>query len=995
MIFSQKKLSKDSVNIDFSTIPIHERLNGFLKFDEQVLYNLNFSLNLSLSGENFKIIKKIFSSLPPSIYELSVIDSFCNSSIFLSQKKIKRIEISDNNVHLKKALELYNELNTSAKSDKYYRTIGGINNLAFNNLLKQNVENIFLYPNEIKSLKCKSYSGNQKNYSYITSFISNSSNITEAAKKSVNFNSTLGNEKLALLINGINCIDGSLAANEISKQLDISLYVDKINNVNNQKIFNAVTIGISNDLINRYDEITSGDIILLLKSQETNSNIANEFYRLIEDGLLKHFSVRAFPIDEGIINGLITIDKGFEIYLDKFPLTNYSAEELLINGNLEYYLLIVNKKFLRQITDFCKKRSFDCFEIGIISKNKTIKLKKDSLVFSNIKLDYFHLFENQSTTYRIGNQGRKIENKNELPIDLLINNTIESLENSFLTYNYQPFRLGNVLMPPFNGIKQLIKTSIKTLTPHYGQDDLVLGIAHNDLLDEYPDIFTNTVNSILSAVLKLVAVGYPFHQCASVISILLNKSNTAIKQGLLLSSLLGILYVQLIFSIPTIELKINSLDLNLELPIISIEAMSFSNNIIITDKFKVGQKLFLFPIKKDPLGIPDIKYLLKLTTAFNIQILSKNIQSAKFISNNIFTSVIELTIGDSLGFSFALTDKTLLFSKTTSILAAVTDIKEIDNIDSTYIGVIDDTGVIRLGNNNINLLDISKKLPDEENQINTKIINLETDKTNNDKLFNRHIDSPEVLIITFDKFSSRVFRTVSHKSGFRYNERLLYKYTKITDDFIKGLRTDILKAQVVIFSGENSSFNNLDGDTMYNILRKPAILDAINELLFRNKGLIFCSGEGMRAVIKLGFIPYGNAENKSIELNDNLIDQPKAYLNRIRISNNKGPWLREIKAGEIYEVSSPVDSMQITKSKETDKIFASGVIVAQYIDADGDMSYNKKYNPTGSNLSIASLCSAEGQVIGFVSPIEKTYFLMSDNNIIDNLFSSAKKYFNG
>lgn len=999
MSFHSKIRIKDSNYVDFSNTPIHEKLNGFFNFDEQTLFSLNRTFSFVFTASDYKTIKNVFKSTAPSIFELEIINSFLKSSTYLSRKKINKIEISYNNPHLKKALELYNEINISYQNEDYFRKTGGINNLAFMHLLKQNIDNINLSPSGVKSLKCKSFIENQKKYSFVTSFSCNSPNLNNCAQTTANFNSTVGSENLAININNLNPSVENIYTNELSKSLDISLFIDalNINNTNFQNLFNSFSVGISGDLDNPYDDFSPGDKILFIKTQESKVNIAKEFNRLLEDGLLKHFAVKAFPINEGLINGLINIDRGFELFLDKFPQIDLSVEKLIIDGSLDCFLLIINKNIHRQIFDFCSKRGFDCYDIGVITKKNSIKVYKDKTIFSFLDLYTFQSLEDQSSTYRIVNPLKIKVNNTEQSLSCLINQEVNLLQNSFTIVNYQPFKVGNILTPPFKGIKQIIKSSIKSIAPYYNKDGLVIGIASDEPSEnQSDDIFTNTVNSVLSAVLKLVAQGFPFHQSVSSISILFHNSNNPIKQGFLLSSLLGILYVQLILSIPNIDLKINSSNVILENPIMLTQAISYSNNKIISDQFKIGQKLFFFPIRKDSLEIPDIKYLLKFTSAFNIQILSGNIVAAKYLSKNIFKTILELMIGDNLGFSYALTDKDILFTEQTSIIAAVNDIKEMENLDSIYLGVVDDTGVVKLGNDNVDLLELSNNILKDDLIAQAKILSIENQKNTSIKLFNRYLEFPEVLIISFDKFSAKVFKYASHKAGFRFNERLLNNYTKITDDFIKGLRTDILRAQIVVFAGENNSYDGFDGDFLYNILHKPAVLDALNELLFRNNGLIFCSAEGMRAIVKLGFIPYGNAEKLSIVLKANLINEPKAFLNRVRITCNNGPWLSHIKNGDVYSVPSPASSMQISKSKENEKIFFNNVVVAQYIDANGDLSISKRDNPTGSNLAIAAMCSPEGQVLGFVSPIEKTYFLMQENNdIIDKLFYSAKKYFTG
>ncbi|MBR2472566.1 MAG: phosphoribosylformylglycinamidine synthase [Clostridia bacterium] len=216
--------------------------------------------------------------------------------------------------------------------------------------------------------------------------------------------------------------------------------------------------------------------------------------------------------------------------------------------------------------------------------------------------------------------------------------------------------------------------------------------------------------------------------------------------------------------------------------------------------------------------------------------------------------------------------------------------------------------------------------------------------------------------------------------------------------FAKKLRD----AQIVFVPGGFSGGDEPDGSGKFitAFMRNGAVKEQINELLNTRKGLMAGVCNGFQAIIKLGLVPYGEIIDTTEDdptLTFNVIGKHRSSLVRTRISSNKSPWLAATNVGDIYTVPISHGEGRFLASRElVEKLAANGQIATQYVDLDGKVSSDIRYNPNGSVCAIEGITSPDGRVFGKMGHSERIGDGLYQNvpGTFDmKMFESAVKYF--
>ena len=212
----------------------------------------------------------------------------------------------------------------------------------------------------------------------------------------------------------------------------------------------------------------------------------------------------------------------------------------------------------------------------------------------------------------------------------------------------------------------------------------------------------------------------------------------------------------------------------------------------------------------------------------------------------------------------------------------------------------------------------------------------------------------------------------------------------------------IRNAQMIFIPGGFSGADEPDGSGKFitAFFRNAEIKDAVTELLEQRDGLMAGICNGFQALVKLGLVPYGkivDADADSPTLTFNTIGRHQSKLIRTRIASNKSPWLAKCKPGEIF--TSPISHGEgrfIAPESLIQKMAENGQIATQYVDLDGNVSYDIQYNPNGSMNAIEGITSPDGRVFGKMAHCERKgkYLYKNVPGTYDlQMFESAVEYF--
>ena len=174
----------------------------------------------------------------------------------------------------------------------------------------------------------------------------------------------------------------------------------------------------------------------------------------------------------------------------------------------------------------------------------------------------------------------------------------------------------------------------------------------------------------------------------------------------------------------------------------------------------------------------------------------------------------------------------------------------------------------------------------------------------------------------------------------------------------------------------------------------------MTDLLDRRDGLMCGICNGFQALIKLGLLPFGkivDTDESCPTLTFNNIARHQSKIVRTRVASNMSPWLAECNVGDVYNVPiSHGEGKFLASDEMVKKLVEAGQVATQYVDLDGNATYDIDFNPNGSALAIEGITSPDGRVFGKMGHSERVGNGLYRNVVGDydiKMFKSMVKYF--
>ena len=214
----------------------------------------------------------------------------------------------------------------------------------------------------------------------------------------------------------------------------------------------------------------------------------------------------------------------------------------------------------------------------------------------------------------------------------------------------------------------------------------------------------------------------------------------------------------------------------------------------------------------------------------------------------------------------------------------------------------------------------------------------------------------------------------------------------------------IAESQAIFVPGGFSGGDEPDGSGKFitAFFRGSDVKAAVTELLDKRDGLMCGICNGFQALVKLGLVPFGkiiDTDESCPTLTFNNIARHQSKIVRTRIASNMSPWLADTNVGDVYNVPISHGEGKFLATEEMIKsLIAGGQIATQYVDLDGNATYDIDYNPNGSALAIEGITSPDGRVFGKMGHSERVGAGLYRNVIGDydiKMFKSMVKYFKG
>ena len=510
--------------------------------------------------------------------------------------------------------------------------------------------------------------------------------------------------------------------------------------------------------------------------------------------------------------------------------------------------------------------------------------------------------------------------------------------------------------------------------------------------------FHGALYAVVESICKLVAVGGDYKTTRLTFQEYFEKlGKDSTKWGKPFSALLGAYYAQKEFGIPAIGGK-DSMSgtfehINVPPTLVSFAVNTVDAEYVVSQEFKkAGSVLAVIKTPRLENGIPDFDILKK-----NLDKIRELTQAKKVLASyalgygGLGEAIAKMAFGNKIGFEVAKdVDADKLFDPAYGNIALEmeeTDLVLLEDLDYKVAGKTIEGQYIDVDGYKVCLGKIYKAYESTLEPIfPTKAVEPTGEVKNINFIVNEHqksslsIAQPKVFIPAFpgtncEYDSARAFEDAGAKASIKVFRNL--NYANI-EDSIETMVKEIESSQIVMIPGGFSAGDEPDGSAKFiaTVFRNPRIAEAVNDLLTNRDGLMLGICNGFQALIKLGLVPYGEIKPFTAEdaptITYNNIGRHQAKVVTTRIASNKSPWLAGTQVGDLHSISISHGEGKFVANKETfDQLVANGQIATQYVDLDGNATYDIDYNPNGSFYAVEGITSADGRILGKMGHSER------------------------
>ncbi len=441
-----------------------------------------------------------------------------------------------------------------------------------------------------------------------------------------------------------------------------------------------------------------------------------------------------------------------------------------------------------------------------------------------------------------------------------------------------------------------------------------------------------------------------------------------------------------------------------------------ANDIISAELKKKDSTLVLINLPVDQNNLP-------LYDEFSdmCQKISKGIRKGKILAahtvgtGSIAAALSKMTMGNKIGAELFIDENEIFKPHWSSVIAEIKNgevtEKAVCGLDYDVIGVTNDSGYITACDMKLsvdNAIDTIQGVLEDVFPINEEIdageIKSALYTSGKARKASSSIARPRVFIPVFpgtntEYDTAAAFERAGAKADVLIIKNLLPEHIEETLSKMKAM---IDNAQILMLPGGFSAGDEPEGSAKFiaAALRAPRIKDSIMNLLNNRDGLALGICNGFQALIKTGLVPYGeirDAREDSPTLTFNAIGRHQSRIVKTKAMSNLSPWMMGIEPGDVINVAiSHGEGRFVCSEKEYDELLKNGQIAWQYVDMNGNLTYNIDFNPNGSVHAVEGITSPDGRVMGKMGHNErwtKNTFRNVPGEYDSKIFESGVNYF--
>ena len=720
---------------------------------------------------------------------------------------------------------------------------------------------------------------------------------------------------------------------------------------------------------------------------------------------------------------------GLVINLDKVPkkYEGLDGTELAISESQERMAVVVAKENVDKFRELAEKENIETSIVAEVVEEPRVKMFWKGKLIVDISREF------------LDTNGATKENKAEIVKPDFNNNyfkknDVEDIESKWkktvsdlnccsqkgLVERFDSTIGANTVLMPFGGKYQLTPSEgmvarIPTLKG-YTNAGTVMTFGFNPYLSSWSP-FHGAVYAIIESVSKYVAIGGDYKKAWLTLQEYFERLRDIPQRwGKPLSALLGAYYVQEKLQIVAIGGKdsmsgsYNELDVPPTL--VSFCVGTIDTNKVISNEFKnENSKVVFLETKQDKDSLPDFEDLKKNYELIHNLVLEGKVLSVNTIKHGgIADAITKMCIGNKIGFELNKLNKDLFYPYYGSFII---ELKE--NIENDKLEVLGMTTkekeIVVNENTKLNLDELIKLWEKPLEKVFPTRVKIEERPIENilsDKktilIAKNKIAKPRVFIPVFPGTNCEYDSAKAFEDAGGEVETSVFRNLKPQDieESIEEFASQINKAQIIMFPGGFSAGDEPDGSGKFiaTVFRNPKIKEAIHKHLNEQDGLMLGICNGFQALIKLGLLPYGkitDMEEGMPTLTYNDISRHQSLIVPTKVVSKLSPWFNYVKLGEEFMIPISHGEGKFVATEEVMKeLINNGQVATQYVDLQGNATYDIRYNPNGSMYAVEGITSPDGRILGKMGHSERSYTDVIKNipgNKNQKLFESGINYF--
>ncbi len=739
--------------------------------------------------------------------------------------------------------------------------------------------------------------------------------------------------------------------------------------------------------------------------QKGNAPEERKIQRLFRDPEVTKLIKRCNDFGAGGVSVAIgELADGLEINLDKVPkkYEGLDGTELAISESQERMAVVVADKDVENFISLAEKENIEATVVAKVVEEPRVKMYWRNKVIVDLSREFLN------TNGDVKNANAKITK----PLDAenyFATKPVDDIEKTWketitdlnccsqrgLVERFDSTIGANTVIMPFGGKYQLTPAEgmvarIPTLKG-YTDAGTIMTYGYNPYIASWSP-FHGAVYAIVESVSKYVALGGDYKKAYLTLQEYFEKlRNEPERWGKPLAALLGAYYVQEQLQIAAIGGKdsmsgsYNELDVPPTLVSFCIGDVDTTK--VVSNEFKkANSKVYVLKTKMGKENIINFDDLKENFELVHKLINDGKVLSASTIKNGGIADVITKScIGNKIGFKFENTEDLFTSLYGSFVLEAAEDI---DNAKLELLGTTTSEKTIVVNENVVLDLEELIKLWEEplEKVFPTRVEqkgearNILSQKT---PTITRKlpITRPHVFIPVFPGTNCEYDSAKAFEDAGARVSTVVFKNLKPQDiqDSIELFAKEIEKAQIIMFPGGFSAGDEPDGSGKFisSIFRNPKLKDLIHKHLYEKDGLMLGICNGFQALVKLGLLPYGEIremDDTMPTLTFNTISRHQSKMVNTKVVSKMSPWFSEVELGEVFTVPISHGEGRFIVSKELEEeLIANGQIATQYVDFDGNATYDIDFNPNGSIDAIEGITSPDGRILGKMGHSERCY----------------------